>query len=64
MGKNYTAAMKRAQSLNNWLDAEALFDEVMSQAGLTDEAQEKEQKDQGRRIAELMNQRAKMGKKI
>lgn len=64
MGIDYQRKMKNAVKLQNWLDAEQLFDEVISSAGLTDEASENAQREAGRRSAEYMNNKDKQGKKI
>lgn len=61
---NVQAKMKRAQQLNNWRDASDLFDEIISAAGLTDEAELKAQADLGRRTAEYMNAKDKGGRKV
>jgi hypothetical protein len=64
MGINLRAKMKRIQQLKNWDEAERLWDEVLSQAGLTTEAQKQAQRDLGTRIASAMNAKSKQGKKI
>lgn len=56
--------MKNAVQLHNWLDAEQLFDEVISGAGLTSEDSEAAQRESGRLSAIYMNNKDKQGKKV
>jgi hypothetical protein len=64
MTKNYQLAMKKAQQLKSWDLAERLWDEVLSGANLTTEAELQRQRQQFRDLAEERNQRDKGGKKI
>lgn len=56
--------MRNAVQLQNWRDASDLFDEIISAAGLTDEAELKAQADLGRRTAEYMNAKDRGGRKV
>ena len=62
MGKDYMSAMRRARQLDSWSEAEILIDSLISEAGLSSEAEIQAQKDQGKRIAEKQNNSG--GKKI
>lgn len=64
MGKDYMSAMRRARQLDSWSEAEHLIDSLITEAGLSSEAEIQARRDYGRKAAEIMNSKGKLGKPV